>query len=200
MHFRQKYSSGLDADSSRAKSVRKAPRAIFSLWQPSLPPTFDSWWADLSPEFHLMLACLRLSPSEKEIRQIADLSRSEINWNSLLSLVDRHRTAPLVYQNLRRYGNNRAGLRYGPAALPVSKAIPVVVLPMPRNWCACPNSSGKTRSLSFPLRAASWPSRFMATWPCAMPGILTCWWRRSTLSSPIGCCEPVITAFYPIFS
>jgi hypothetical protein len=88
------------------KSYWKSQKTILSLWQPSLPGTLDSWWSSLPPEFRLLLACLRLAPSEPEILQIASLSRSGIAWPSLMSLVDRHRTAPLVYQNLRRYGNN----------------------------------------------------------------------------------------------
>jgi hypothetical protein len=79
---------------------------IFPLWPPSLPATFDSWWSGLSPEFHLLLACLRLAPSELEIRQIAGFCRRGLNWPGLVSLVDRHRTAPLVYQNLKRHGHN----------------------------------------------------------------------------------------------
>ena len=191
LHFRQNDSATRKGTSSRESS--------FSLWQPSLPPTFDSWWADLSPEFRLMLACLRLTPSEKEIRQIANLSRSGINWNNLLILVDRHRTAPLVYWNLRRYGNNLPASRYGLRCSPVLKAILAAVLPMPLSWCGCTNFSRKTTFPSFPSRAVSWPHRFTAIWPCAMPGILTCWWRPSMLSSPTNFCELVIAVSSQVF-
>jgi hypothetical protein len=52
-----------------------------------------------------MLACLRLAPGESAIRQIGSLSRAGVAWPNLLRLVDRHRTAPLVYQNLKRFGD-----------------------------------------------------------------------------------------------
>jgi len=63
-------------------------------------------YSDLPPELRLILACLRLTPNEKEAQQIEGLSQSEIAWPDFLRWVDRHRVAPLVYQNLRRYGGN----------------------------------------------------------------------------------------------
>lgn len=86
------------------KSIRHALTDLMAARQPILPPTFESWWSALSPAFRLLLACLRLTPDAAEIRQIASLSRAGRHWPELLSLVDRHRTAPLVYQNLVRYG------------------------------------------------------------------------------------------------
>jgi hypothetical protein len=59
---------------------------------------------DLPIELRLILACLRITPNEKEVQQIEELSRAKIGWPDFLWWVDRHRVAPLVYQNLRRYG------------------------------------------------------------------------------------------------
>lgn len=50
-----------------------------------------------------MLACLRLSPNDMEVRQIEKLSKTKINWPDFLRWVDRHRVAPLVFTNLNRY-------------------------------------------------------------------------------------------------
>jgi len=61
---------------------------------------------DLPPELRLILSCLRVTPNEKEVRQIEELSRTKISWPDFLRWVDRHRVAPLVYQNLRRHGGN----------------------------------------------------------------------------------------------
>jgi hypothetical protein len=58
----------------------------------------------LPTELRLILACLRLRPTEEEARQIARLSRSRIAWPDFLRWVDRHRAAPLVYRNLQSYG------------------------------------------------------------------------------------------------
>jgi Uncharacterised nucleotidyltransferase len=62
---------------------------------------------DLPPELRLILSCLRLTPKEKEVQRIAELSSAKIGWPEFLKWVDRHRVAPLVYQNLRRYGGKR---------------------------------------------------------------------------------------------
>jgi hypothetical protein len=68
---------------------------------------FYSWKKfDLPTELRLILACLRITPDTKEVRQIEELSRAKIGWPDFLRWVDRHRVAPLVYQNLRRYGGN----------------------------------------------------------------------------------------------
>ncbi|MHB8069319.1 MAG: hypothetical protein ACYDIC_15615 [Desulfobaccales bacterium] len=65
---------------------------------------FYSWKrSDLPAELNLILACLRITPNEKEVRRIEELSRSEIAWPAFLEGVDRHRVAPLVYTNLSRY-------------------------------------------------------------------------------------------------
>jgi hypothetical protein len=61
---------------------------------------------DPPPELRLILACLRITPDAKEVQQIEELSRAKIDWPDFLRWVDRHRVAPLVYQNLRRYGGN----------------------------------------------------------------------------------------------
>ena len=60
--------------------------------------------SDLPAELRLILSCLRLTPTETEVRQIEELSRAKIDWPDFLRWVDRHRVAPLVYRNLRRYG------------------------------------------------------------------------------------------------
>lgn len=59
--------------------------------------------SDLPPELLLILACLRITPNEKEAQQIERLSQTEIAWPDFLRLVDRHRVAPLVYHNLSRF-------------------------------------------------------------------------------------------------
>ena len=61
---------------------------------------------DLPTEVRLILSCLRITPNEKEVQQIEELSRAKIGWPDFLRWVDRHRVTPLVYQNLRRYGGN----------------------------------------------------------------------------------------------
>jgi hypothetical protein len=61
---------------------------------------------DLPAELRLILACLRLTPNEKEVQQIRDLSKAKIGWPDFMRRVDHHRVAPLVYQNLRRYAGN----------------------------------------------------------------------------------------------
>lgn len=61
---------------------------------------------DVPPELRLILSCLRITPNEKDVQQIEELSRAKIGWPDFLRWVDRHRVAPLVYQNLRRYGGN----------------------------------------------------------------------------------------------
>ncbi len=61
---------------------------------------------DLPPELRLILSCLRITPNQKEVRQIEKLSGAKIGWPDFLRWVDRHRVGPLVYQNLRRYGGN----------------------------------------------------------------------------------------------
>jgi hypothetical protein len=101
---RQNFSERFETISSKINLLKMMPEEISLLWRHNLPSTFDSWWSDLSSEFRLMLACLRLNPDDREIRNIADLSRSEIVWPNLLNLVDRHRTAPLIYRNLRHHG------------------------------------------------------------------------------------------------
>ncbi|WP_041283808.1 nucleotidyltransferase domain-containing protein [Desulfobacca acetoxidans] len=60
----------------------------------------------MPPELQLVLACLRKAPHEQEVQQIERLSRGKIAWPDFLRWVDRHRVAPLVYENLRRYGGN----------------------------------------------------------------------------------------------
>jgi hypothetical protein len=62
--------------------------------------------ADLPPELRLILSCLRITPNEKEVQQIEELSRAKIGWPDFMRWVDHHRVAPLVYQNLRRYGGS----------------------------------------------------------------------------------------------
>jgi hypothetical protein len=62
---------------------------------------------NLPTELRLVLSCLRVKPTEKEVQQIDELSRTQIDWPNFLRWVDRHRVAPLVYQNLRRYGGSR---------------------------------------------------------------------------------------------
>ena len=61
---------------------------------------------DLPAELRLILSCLRITPNEKEVQQIEELSRAKIRWPDFLRQVDHHRVAPLVYQNLKRYGGN----------------------------------------------------------------------------------------------
>lgn len=65
----------------------------------------------LPPELRLILACLRITPEVQAVRQIEELSRAQIDWPVFLRGVDRHRVAPLVYRNLRRYA---AKTRSGP--------------------------------------------------------------------------------------
>ena len=60
----------------------------------------------LPTELRLILSCLRITPTGKEIRQIEELSRAKIAWPEFLALVDRHRVAPLVYTNLKRFAGN----------------------------------------------------------------------------------------------
>ncbi|MHB8066271.1 MAG: nucleotidyltransferase domain-containing protein [Desulfobaccales bacterium] len=59
--------------------------------------------SDLAPELRLILACLRVTPDEKEAQQIGRTCQAEISWPDFLEWVDRHRVAPLVYTNLSRY-------------------------------------------------------------------------------------------------
>jgi hypothetical protein len=61
---------------------------------------------DQPAELRLILSCLRITPTEKEVRQIQELSRAKIHWPDFLRCVDRHRVAPLVYRHLRRSGGN----------------------------------------------------------------------------------------------
>jgi hypothetical protein len=61
---------------------------------------------ELPAEKRLILSCLRLTPNDKEVQQIEKLSRGKIGWPDFLRCVDRHRVAPLVYHNLKRYGGN----------------------------------------------------------------------------------------------
>lgn len=64
--------------------------------------------SDLPPELRLILACLRVTPNDKETRQIERLSQNGAAWPVFLKLVDRHRVAPLVYTNLSRYAGKTA--------------------------------------------------------------------------------------------
>lgn len=61
---------------------------------------------DLPTELRLILILSRITPTQKEVQQIEELSRAKIDWPDFLRWVDRHRVAPLVYQNLRRYGGD----------------------------------------------------------------------------------------------
>ncbi|MBF0549395.1 MAG: nucleotidyltransferase family protein [Deltaproteobacteria bacterium] len=54
-------------------------------------------------EMHLLLACCRFSPSDREIETIKDLCRKVVNWKRFLDLVKRHRVHPVVYRNVDRY-------------------------------------------------------------------------------------------------
>ncbi len=54
-------------------------------------------------ELRLILSCLHLSPNERDSAQIRQLSTELIDWDRFLLSVDRHKVAPLVYTNLRRF-------------------------------------------------------------------------------------------------
>jgi hypothetical protein len=71
-----------------------------------MKPIYGISTFDLSPEIHLILACLRITPTDAEVQHIEKLTQTEIDWPSFLILLDRHRVAPLVYYNLKRYTRN----------------------------------------------------------------------------------------------
>jgi hypothetical protein len=54
----------------------------------------------LSPEYELLLACARSRMDERHALVIQKLSRSELDWESLLALGRRHSVFPLLYRQL----------------------------------------------------------------------------------------------------
>jgi hypothetical protein len=56
-----------------------------------------------SPEFDLVLACLRWPQEPADGERIRLLARQPIRWSQLLQIVDRHKVAPLFLRNLETF-------------------------------------------------------------------------------------------------
>ncbi|HEV7765265.1 MAG TPA: nucleotidyltransferase family protein [Thermoanaerobaculia bacterium] len=54
----------------------------------------------LSPEYEMLLACARSRMDERHARILQELSRSALDWDSLLALGRRHSLFPLLYRQL----------------------------------------------------------------------------------------------------
>lgn len=61
--------------------------------------------ADLAPEFRLLLASARKTLRPVDAERIAGLCHEPLDWSLFLSLVARHRVAPLVWQSLKSLGS-----------------------------------------------------------------------------------------------
>ena len=58
--------------------------------------------APFTPEFRLMLSCLRWPLGPAELNQIAEQSKVVRDWHHLLKVTRRHRVVGLVWRALRR--------------------------------------------------------------------------------------------------
>ena len=51
----------------------------------------------LSPELRFLLTCLRQTLHRAEVPESHNINLAKVNWDEFLSLVDRHRLAPVIY-------------------------------------------------------------------------------------------------------
>ena len=155
--------------------------------------------SELPPELRLILSCLRITPTEKEVQQIEELSRAKIGWPDLLRWVDRHRVAPLVYQNLKRYGGNGVPASAMGALRSRFESNAHRSLANARELVRLDKLFRENGVASSRSREAYWPYRFMATWLCAMPGTLTSWLPQARRSLPTDSCKSAIAAACQVF-
>lgn len=75
-------------------------------------------------ENRLLLACARLSMDEARERDVASVIEKDLDWNYITTAAYRHRIAPLVFENLKRIGDERIpeGARAGFKKIVVANA------------------------------------------------------------------------------
>ena len=66
---------------------------------PSLDNTHEA--LGLRPEVELLLNCARTRPGDEIDARLRRLIKTEIDWNALLRLAERHRVVPLLYRQLQ---------------------------------------------------------------------------------------------------
>jgi hypothetical protein len=59
---------------------------------------------DPSNEMSLLLACLRVSPTDADLEKIYKLSQKNIEWKNFIRLTQFHRVAPLDYAGFYHAG------------------------------------------------------------------------------------------------